>query len=463
MDTLTRLSEYISRTPFNQWEKPLLSLAWLYEGMQFIGVSVEQLVVKVPTNDQFWQFNREAGTVEACDGLFANKLEMGFYGQTFYRLQVEAYEIYCAFRDGDDVEETLMVARQEALSVLCHYAVAQYTRAQIQKKLAESRRTFELTFEQVASGRCITDLEGWIQDVNQKFCDIIGYSLEETLQLRIKDLTYAEDWHADSVLKQQLLAGEIPHFSVEKRYIRKDGSLTWVYTTVTLMKGNAEAPDYLIGIVQDINSQKAAEEWLQHENEKLEGLVTERTRQLLEANAIKDQTIEKLHELQGLLIKNATIDALTGLYNRRYMLEKLTQEHLRAQRTQRGYCLILTDIDFFKQINDQRGHDCGDEVLQAVSQLLLNALRSIDVVCRWGGEEFLMLLPETDSLEARSVAERIRQRIQDQSFYYEGQSFNLTMTFGVAAFQPQLSIKEVVKLADRAMYQGKAQGRNQVV
>lgn len=333
----------------------------------------------------------------------------------------------------------------------------------LKRQLINAKRTFDLTFEQVGSGRCVTDLDGWIKEVNQKFCDIIGYTMDETHKLRVKNLTYPEDWDIDWEYKKKLFAGEIPYFSMQKRYIKKDGSLTWVYTTVTLIKGNEDIDDYLIGIVQDINSQKAAEEWLMNENEKLEAIVADRTRQLIEANKIKDQTIKELNTLKELLLKNATIDPLTGLYNRRHMLEKITEELDRTKRTHHVFSLILTDIDYFKDINDLRGHDCGDEVLQTVSKLLKRELRSMDVVCRWGGEEFLILLPETSEDGARQIAERIRKRIQNHTFYYEEMPFTLTMTFGVSSFKGDHNIKEMIKEADLALYAGKDLGRNRVV
>lgn len=462
MEILTALQQYLATSISANWDTPIQSLTWLYKGMSAIGLEVDALIVKMPDKNEYWHFNTKTLGLSPCDGMFVIKLEMGLLDKAYHTLQVEGYQIYYPLSASGD-PDPINPERQVGLRLLLHFAVALYAKTGAEKQLVNAKRTFELTFEQVGSGRCVTDLEGWIQDVNEKFCEIIGYSLDETLKLRVKDLTYPEDWDSDWALKERLFAGEIPHFSIQKRYIKKDGSLTWVYTTVTMIRGTGDQPDYLIGIVQDINAQKTAELWLQHENEKLENQVMERTKQLVEANAIKDQTIQQLQALQDLLVRTATIDPLTSLYNRRYMLDQIAKEYSRCQRSHNTFSLILTDIDYFKTINDQRGHDCGDEVLQKVSTLLLAELRTMDVVCRWGGEEFLILLPDSSRQEALATGERIRQRVFDTPFSYDDANFHLTMTLGISTYVPGQSIKALVKAADHALYKGKAAGRNCVV
>lgn len=454
MDTLTTLSTLLDKSQNVQWESPIQSLSWLNTAISTLGLKGNAFIIKMPDHCEYWHYEVSTQSLKACDGIFINKLEMGLLDQEFDFLEADGYLVYYPKFENP---------QKHAVAILIKYALAKFAKAQANKLLVNAKRTFELTFEQVSSGRCVTDLEGWIQEVNQKFCDIIGYSYEETLNLRIKDLTYPEDWHIDWEHKQKLFAHQIPHFSMQKRYIKKDGSLTWVYTTVTLIKGLNDQPDYLIGIVQDINDQKAAEALLLDQNERLEALVQARTTELTEANAIKDQTIKQLENLQALLVKNATIDPLTGLYNRRYMLEKITHEFGRFQRDQRPFSLILTDIDYFKSINDLRGHDCGDEVLVQVSEMLLTRLRTIDIVCRWGGEEFLILLPNTEAPQAREIAERIREYVAKQGFSYDQSTFHITMTFGIATAVPGISPKALIKIADTALYKGKSLGRNCVV
>lgn len=313
-------------------------------------------------------------------------------------------------------------------------------------RLRKSQRVFNLTFEQVGSGVCQTDLDGYILDANQNYCDILGYTHDELINLRVKDLTYPDDWEIDKGYKNQLFNYEIPYFSMDKRYYRKDGSLIWVTITVTLVRGDAFEEDYLIGVVQDISKQKAAEALMIQNNENLEKLVRERTLKLEELN-------------EQLMIAN-TIDPLTSLYNRRYISSKIGDEILRYNRSKSPFCLILTDIDFFKEVNDQFGHDCGDEVLQTISRLLRKEIRSIDTLARWGGEEFLILLPDTTIEDAYLIANRIRMRVASQTFTYEGATFNLTMTLGLAMYQEDLTMKALIKKADTALYEGKQFGRN---
>ncbi len=156
----------------------------------------------------------------------------------------------------------------------------------------------------------------------------------------------------------------------------------------------------------------------------------------------------------------AITDALTGLYNRRKMYEMMQQETTRLQRNGKPGVLVMADIDLFKPINDQYGHDCGDYVLKEVSLLLLETLRRQDVLSRWGGEEFMLLLPETDIEGAVKVIEVLRETIAAHVFEYQSQSISITMTFGMEVFDDSRPIEMVIKRADQLLYKGKEQGRN---
>jgi|GEM_PF-1414577 len=153
-------------------------------------------------------------------------------------------------------------------------------------------------------------------------------------------------------------------------------------------------------------------------------------------------------------------DSLTGLYNRRYIMEKLEYEFIKYKRNKKCFSIIITDIDFFKKINDDFGHDCGDNVLKMVSQNLKGAVREQDFVCRWGGEEFLLLLPETEIEGAHIFAERIRKIIEAQITEYNGVQVSVTMTFGVTVNEEYEMINDTIKKADTALYEGKSLGRN---
>ncbi|WDP92233.1 MAG: diguanylate cyclase [Desulfobacter sp.] len=158
----------------------------------------------------------------------------------------------------------------------------------------------------------------------------------------------------------------------------------------------------------------------------------------------------------------ASRDGLTGLYNRRKMSTLLEKELYRFRRYGRPFSVILCDIDYFKRVNDTLGHDAGDRVLLSVAATLDRNIRSGDAAGRWGGEEFLLLLPETIEAKAVETAEKLRnQNLDRQPFEREGQS-PVTISFGVAQCRPGLDLTRILKHADQALYHAKAGGRNRV-
>jgi diguanylate cyclase (GGDEF)-like protein len=159
----------------------------------------------------------------------------------------------------------------------------------------------------------------------------------------------------------------------------------------------------------------------------------------------------------------ATTDQLTRLANRHKMRELLEMERGRSQRSGNPFCLIMADIDHFKSINDTYGHDFGDAVLRTSAAALRATARGHETVARWGGEEFLVLLPETRLPGALDAAERMRAAVERQRFDHDGTAATVTMTFGAALHNPGDDVEETVKHADRALYEGKDSGRNRVV
>lgn len=156
-------------------------------------------------------------------------------------------------------------------------------------------------------------------------------------------------------------------------------------------------------------------------------------------------------------------DPLTGLYNRRHIREMIENKFISYERNKKKFALIIADIDFFKKINDTYGHDCGDRVLKVISKCLQGAVREQDFVSRWGGEEFLLLFPETEIEGARILADRIRGIIEEQIIEYNGVQVSITMTFGVAVNEDYEIIEDTIKKADNALYEGKNRGRNCVI
>jgi diguanylate cyclase len=159
----------------------------------------------------------------------------------------------------------------------------------------------------------------------------------------------------------------------------------------------------------------------------------------------------------------AHTDPLTGLLNRRSMEQRLREAAQGFQRTGRAFSVVMADVDRFKRINDAHGHAAGDRVLRAVAGLFGERLRGHDAVARWGGEEFLLLLPETELATACEVADRLRVAVEARLPELAGLGEGVTLTFGVAVFDRPMRIDACLKKADEALYAGKAEGRNRVV
>lgn len=181
------------------------------------------------------------------------------------------------------------------------------------------------------------------------------------------------------------------------------------------------------------------------------------TRQKLQqANEQLKQTLTQL-EIAGIT------DQLTGLYNRRYFVDKIEYEIGRSKRNVTTFAIIIGDLDDFKQINDMYGHLAGDYVLIEVARMMQESVRSQDIISRWGGEEFIIILPDTDEEGALIVAEKIRTKIADFNFIYESRTLNVTVTFGVTRYGSGLSANDMIKKADNALYQGKRHGKNKTI
>lgn len=167
-----------------------------------------------------------------------------------------------------------------------------------------------------------------------------------------------------------------------------------------------------------------------------------------------EETTEKLREMSNQ-------DGLTKLFNRRYIEEVLSKEFGRARRYKHPFSVILTDIDFFKKVNDNYGHLAGDEVLRVVSRRLEDALRDTDILGRYGGEEFLIALPETDIEGAVVVAERLREAITAEPIEAEGETLSVSISLGVTELlDTTMAYAQLLAEADLGLYKSKENGRN---
>ncbi len=293
--------------------------------------------------------------------------------------------------------------------------------------LHESEKRFRGIFENAGVGIAQVSPEGTFQCVNDTYCRITGYSRDELLNVKktFKAITFPDDLESDLLLVNQLVSGQIGNYDLDKRYIRKDGSLAWVHLSVSLLKDADGQPVSLISAVQDIT---------------------------------------KLKKLQEELELQARIDYLTGIPNRRHFMELAEYEMARIQRYENKLAVIMIDIDFFKSVNDKYGHKAGDRVLQKIAHILKEQLREVDMLGRIGGEEFAILLPQTDRQRAIEAAERLKKTVAGTDIILEENSvLHVTISIGIAiGTREDDSIETLLNKADRGLYQAKAMGRNAI-
>lgn len=287
--------------------------------------------------------------------------------------------------------------------------------------LQESNARFIASFAHAPIGMAIS-FGRILIDVNEAFCEMLGYSKDEIIGVSFNDITVPDDINISLDRYHKLISGEIDNYQIEKRYIHKQGHEIWCLLSVTLV---LEKNTTVLSHIQDITERKQMEDELKY---------------------------------------SATHDALTGLYNRNVLDQRLNDEIHRASRYNHAMSVFMLDIDHFKSINDTYGHRSGDTILHNFAKLLESSIRNTDYAARYGGEEFIVILPETPLAKAEELAERLRKRIAEYSFLIEpDKQVKLTVSIGIATF-PELaqSPQNLLEVADSAMYAAKEAGRNQV-
>lgn len=180
----------------------------------------------------------------------------------------------------------------------------------------------------------------------------------------------------------------------------------------------------------------------------------------------EDNKLDVIRKINFMYTKTKELsitDALTGLYNRRYFEQCADREFLRAARYKSHLTFAIIDIDFFKKINDTYGHLCGDKILKEVAFLLNESFRKTDIVFRYGGEEFVVILTETNAEAARIPLERLREKIESNTFRFKSQDLKVTISLGYSSdVEEAEDAPELLSFADAALYRAKENGRNQI-
>lgn len=202
---------------------------------------------------------------------------------------------------------------------------------------------------------------------------------------------------------------------------------------------------------------------LREKNQSLAERYRKQIRQLHRIVRISDHYQEMLREVNEKLKIASTQDPLTGLPNRRLMLDRLTAEVAQVKRRKSTFSITLIDVDHFKAVNDVFGHDTGDKALILLARALAGGLRAYDVCSRWGGEEFLVLLPESDLPVAEEVSNRLRHRVEALRADEMPPDLTFTVSGGVAEYQAPESLEACIKRADLALYAAKWAGRNRIL
>lgn len=293
------------------------------------------------------------------------------------------------------------------------------------REIAEANARFRSSFEDAPIGMALADMEGRLFRVNTSMANLLGYEPDELLGKHVSEITDPEDREPSGTEMARLVAGEIEGYSLEKRYLHRDGHTIWASLSVSLVRSEDGEPLYQIGQIEDITERKAISERLAHA---------------------------------------AIHDPLTGLPNRTLFVDRLGLALERSHRHRNEVGVIFLDLDRFKFVNDSLGHVTGDELLQILGERLRAAMRPSDTVARFGGDEFVVLCDDMeDSTSVMDVAERVAEAVT-QPVSVSGQEVFVTASLGVAVSKgAPVEPDDLLRDADAAMYRAKDLGRARTV
>jgi len=328
--------------------------------------------------------------------------------------------------------------------------------------LDEAEKTLAYTLEIIQEGvwdwnavtGYVTRSPGWY--------NMLGYEVDsfDNDVFTWEDVIHPEDYPRVMEHFEEYIRGTSEFYCIEYRCRCADGSYLWIEDVGHIVERTAEGKvARMIGAHNNIHDIKIASEELSRQNEllrqdnaTLENLVKERTRELEQLNITLQRQLDQIGKI-------ASYDKLTSVYNR-YMFEEILQKEVkRARRYGRPLSLVMVDVDYFKEINDRYGHQVGDLVLREIATTLQENVRDADIVSRWGGEEFVLILPNTNLEQAVSIAEKLRVIIEERRFE---KGSRLTCSFGVTAFHMDDTISTIFARIDKALYRAKEFERNNV-
>ena len=372
----------------------------------------------------------EPDSLEAVKRALAQTLETGY-------AEVEAY---LTTKDGRRTPTYLTHRRFEYEGEPCILGVC--VDLSKQKKAEQYSRLQRVALESASEGIVITDATGKIEWANPAFTTLTGYALEEVLGMNPRLLKSGMmDLAFYRTLWSTILDGE--KWSGELWNLRKDGNVYCEEMHIAPVPATDGSITNFVAVKHDITERKQAEAEAERAKE---GLV------LLN---------QKLKEANEHILKISQTDPLTGLANRRTIDARMRYETARADRLGCAFSVILGDLDHFKSINDEFGHLVGDRVLMAAARVLADQARPYDLPARFGGEEFMVLLPESTLADAMTIAQRIRSAISGVAV--PEVTRQITMSLGISTWEHGDTLGALVGRADAALYQAKRRGRNRVV
>ncbi|GGG58605.1 GGDEF domain-containing protein [Pseudohongiella nitratireducens] len=312
-----------------------------------------------------------------------------------------------------------------------------------EEALWQSEEAFRNNFIHAGIGMALVATNGtWLQ-VNRTLCGMIGYAESELMKLTFQDITHPEDLDNDLILLNEVVEGKREHYQMEKRYFHKKGHIVHVLLSVSVVRNKYQSMKNFISQIIDISD-------LHEAQRKVTGLLRTSKDQNKELMKLQNQ----LTKANKVLKQENQTDPLTGLGNRRAF--HLAINEVLSSRRYKPLGIAMIDVDHFKKYNDTYGHLEGDLVLKKLGNVLRRCVREQDTVIRFGGEEFSVIMPGSTLEESRVMAERVRQAIAEERFPNQG----ITVSIGVSSRSGEDDIDTLLKRADEALYDAKANGRN---